>query len=226
MAHIHLIRHGQASFGAADYDQLSELGQRQSHRLGEYLHERSNTVGLHWDAVYMGSLRRHRQTWEGVAAGSGLTLQPRVWPGLNEYDSHALVQAMPPVQLDAADTPAGYKQHFRLLRDALAQWMAGTISPQGMPSYTEFVDGITSALDHIRRHETGNVLVVSSGGPISTLVGHLLATPAETTIELNLQIRNTAVTELVSSARRTRLVTFNTLPHLQGAEHQPWITHA
>ena len=226
MGHIHLIRHGQASFGAADYDQLSDLGQRQSHRLGEYLRERSNSLGLNWDAVYMGSLRRHRQTWDGIAAGSGLTLEPHVWPGLNEYDSHALVQAMPPVPLDEASTPTGYKQHFRLLRDALAQWMAGTISPHGMPGYTEFVQGVTSALDHIRRHENGNVLVVSSGGPISTLVGHLLATPAETTIELNLQIRNTAVTELVSSTKRTRLVTFNTLPHLQGAEHQPWISHA
>ena len=226
MAHIHLIRHGQASFGAADYDQLSELGQRQSHRLGEHLRDRALAVGLHWDAVYMGSLRRHRQTWEGMAAGAGLTLGPQVWPGLNEYDSHALVAAMPPVQLEAVGTAAGYKQHFRLLRDALAQWMAGTISPQGMPSYTEFVDGITAALEHIRRHESGNVLVVSSGGPISTLVGHLLATPPENTIELNLQIRNTAVTELVSSARRTRLVTFNTLPHLQAAEHQSWITHA
>jgi broad specificity phosphatase PhoE len=36
MGNLYLVRHGQASFGAADYDQLSELGQRQSVRLGEY----------------------------------------------------------------------------------------------------------------------------------------------------------------------------------------------
>jgi broad specificity phosphatase PhoE len=37
MGTLYLVRHGQASFGADDYDQLSELGRRQSVRLGEYL---------------------------------------------------------------------------------------------------------------------------------------------------------------------------------------------
>jgi broad specificity phosphatase PhoE len=96
-----------------------------------------------------------------------------------------------------------------------------------MPSYTDFVDGATAALAHIRReHPDGNVLVVSSGGPIATLVGHLLNTPPETTIELNLQIRNTALTELAGGVKRQRLVSFNTLPHLDGADYQGWVTAA
>jgi broad specificity phosphatase PhoE len=37
MGTLYLVRHGQASFGADDYDQLSALGRRQSVRLGEYL---------------------------------------------------------------------------------------------------------------------------------------------------------------------------------------------
>lgn len=228
MGHIYLIRHGQASLGAADYDQLSELGQRQSVRLGQYLRQRADERGMVWDAVVMGSLRRHRQTWEGIAQGAGWAHQPLVWPGLNEYDSAALLAALPP-GLPTADTHTqdGFKRYFRLLRDALQQWMAGTISPQGMPSYLDFVAGVTGALTHIRQtHPTGNVLVVSSGGPIATLVGHLLCTPPETTIELNMQIRNTALTELVGGAKRQRLVSFNTLPHLDSAEHQPWVTYA
>ena len=36
MGTLYLIRHGQASFGAADYYQLSELGARQCHALGQY----------------------------------------------------------------------------------------------------------------------------------------------------------------------------------------------
>ena len=40
MGTLYLVRHGQASFGADDYDQLSELGHRQSVRLGEYFAER------------------------------------------------------------------------------------------------------------------------------------------------------------------------------------------
>ena len=67
MGTLYLVRHGQASFGADDYDQLSELGQRQSVRLGEYLASRDIT----FDAVYTGTLRRQVQTWEGIALGMG-----------------------------------------------------------------------------------------------------------------------------------------------------------
>ena len=35
MGTLYLVRHGQASFGSANYDQLSALGQRQCRRLGE-----------------------------------------------------------------------------------------------------------------------------------------------------------------------------------------------
>jgi broad specificity phosphatase PhoE len=96
-----------------------------------------------------------------------------------------------------------------------------------MPEYTEFVSGVTDLLGHVRQHHPqGRVLVVSSGGPISTLVGRLLSTPPETTIEINMQIRNTALTEVMVTPRSARLVSFNSLPHLDSAEHQDWITHA
>ena len=50
MGNLYLVRHGQASFGADDYDQLSELGQAQALRLGEYWRER----GMKFDAIYTG----------------------------------------------------------------------------------------------------------------------------------------------------------------------------
>lgn len=227
MGHIYLIRHAQASFGAENYDQLSPLGQQQSLRLGAYLRERSLAWGWQVDAVLTGSLQRHAQTWAGIAEGAGWTHTPLVWPGLNEYDSAALLAALPAcAPLPPPDTPEGYKQHFQRLRDALAQWMAGTISPQGMPEYDAFVSGITSALAHVRQHHQGHVLIVSSGGPIATLVGHLLSCPPESTIELNMQLRNTALTELVYTARKTRLVSFNTLPHFDDSHYRDWVTHA
>jgi broad specificity phosphatase PhoE len=78
----------------------------------------------------------------------------------------------------------------------------------------------------VRSQHTGSVLIVSSGGPISTAVGHILGAPAETTIELNLRIRNTSVTEFAFTPKRHMLVTYNTLPHLDSAEHANWITYA
>ena len=40
MGTLYLVRHGQASFGADDYDKLSDLGHRQCVRLGEYFRDK------------------------------------------------------------------------------------------------------------------------------------------------------------------------------------------
>lgn len=223
MGTLYLVRHGQASFGAEDYDQLSPRGHEQAVMLGEYWRAR----GMQFDAVLTGTLRRHTQTLQGIA--QGLQIRPEVLQlsGLNEYDSNALISAVHPQPLGKADTPELYRQHFRILCDALAQWMAGVISPQGMPSWAEFAGGVRAALDHVRHKHAGqNVLLVSSGGPISTAVGDVLGTAPEVTIALNMRIRNSAVTEFSISPKRLMLQTFNTLPHLNGIDQTHWITHA
>lgn len=225
MGNLYLVRHGQASFGASDYDQLSDLGQRQSIRLGEYLASK----GMSFEAVLSGTLKRHAQTMSGISQGMGSATsswEPVLWPGLNEYDSEAVISAIHPHPLTKPDTPELYKHHFRLLRDGLTQWMNGVVSPKGMPTYEEFVKGVTSALDHIRQQYRGNVLLISSGGPISTAVGQVLGTAPETTIELNMRIRNSAITEFAFTPKRHVLLTFNTLPHLDDAEYASWITYA
>ncbi|TNF60443.1 MAG: histidine phosphatase family protein [Burkholderiales bacterium] len=223
MGTLYLVRHGQASFGAEDYDQLSDLGRRQCERLGGHWAERQ----VAFDAVISGTLRRHRQTWEAIAAGAGWQLQPLEWPGLNEYDGEAVIRSICNQPRERPDTAEGYRQHFRLLRDGLAQWMAGTVSPRGMPSYPEFVRGVTSALDHVRqRHHGQRVLIVSSGGPIATAVGHVLGLSPERTIDLNMRIRNSAVSEFQFSPKRHTLLTYNTLPHLDRPELGDWVTYA
>jgi broad specificity phosphatase PhoE len=224
MGTLYLVRHGQASFGAADYDNLSELGRKQSLRLGEYWRER----GLRFDAVITGTLRRHRQTWEAIAEGLGLAPDDELpWPGLNEYDSEAVIAAIHSGKLEKPRTPEMYRHHFRLLRDGLNAWMEGRAAPAGMPSYADFAAGVTSALDHVRaRHHGAKVLMVSSGGPISTAVGHVLGTSPAATIDLNMRIRNSAVTEFAFTPKRHMLATYNTLPHLDAAAYRDWITYA
>jgi len=247
MGTLYLVRHGQASFGADNYDVLSPLGHRQSRRLGEYFKDK----GVRFDAALSGTLNRQVQTFSGICEGMGLAFESSLvstasagsatgaapgmappplahllWPGLNEFDSAAVIATIHPYPLAKPDTPELYKHHFRLLKDGLAQWMAGVVSPQGMPSYHEFVAGITKALEHIRTQHQGHVLLVSSGGPIATAVGHVLGTSPETTIELNLGIRNCSVTEFAFTPKRHRLVTFNTLPHLDAPDYADWVTFA
>jgi broad specificity phosphatase PhoE len=148
------------------------------------------------------------------------------WPGLNEYDSEALIRAVHPGPLAKPDTPEIYRHHFRLLREGMQAWMAGSVAPRGMPKYADWVAGIVSALDHVRQQHTGDVLIVSSGGPISTAVGHVLGTASETTIELNLRIRNSSLTEFAFTPKRHMLVSYNHLPHLDHPDRAGWVTYS
>jgi broad specificity phosphatase PhoE len=223
MGTLYLVRHGQASFGADDYDQLSELGQRQSVRLGEYFAQKD----IHFDALIAGTLRRHKQTLAGILLGMKRQGEHLSWEGLNEYDSEAVIATVHPHKLEKPDSPEMYRHHFRLLRDGLAQWMAGATSPAGMPSYRDFVAGVAGALDHVRANHYGqNVLVVTSGGPISTAVGQVLGASTQAVIDLNLRIRNSAITEFAFTPKRHMLVSFNAIPHLEHPDLAQWITYS
>lgn len=222
MPHVYLVRHGQASFGAADYDQLSPLGRQQCQALGQHLSAR----GLRFATVMTGTLRRQRQSLAALRegwVGEGLVAE-QTWPGLNEYSSEALAQALHPDTLPDVADPQARRQHFRLLRQSLLAWMAGQIQPVGMPSHREFVAGMLAALAHCRQHG-GDALLISSGGPISMLVGHLLGASPEATVELNLRLRNSAVTELVLSPQHASLLCFNSLAHLERPDRQEWISY-
>ena len=224
MGTLYLVRHGQASFGHANYDVLSALGQLQAQRLGGYF----KTQGIQFEAAYCGTLQRQVDTLAGIGAAMGQAPATVTLPSLNEYDSHALIAALR--ELPAPTNPAATSQdasaHFRRLRDALLQWMQGNIAPIGMVSYAEFAGGVQAALEQIRSSHAGDVLLVSSGGPISTAVGQVLCTPLASTVALNMRIRNTSVTEFAFNPKRHTLLSFNHLPHLQQAEHASWITYA
>jgi broad specificity phosphatase PhoE len=222
MGTLYLVRHGQASFGADNYDQLSPLGYQQSFRLGQYLKHR----GVKLDAVLTGTLQRHAQTWEGIKDGGDFHHERHSWSGLNEYDSQAVIASVHPETLPRPDTPELYKHHFRLLRKGLTLWMQGTQQPRGMSSYAEFTAGVQRVLDHVRENFDGTVLLVSSGGPIATAVGQVLGTPCETTVELNMRLRNSALTEFSFNLKRHTLLTFNTLPHLDHPDDHRLITYA
>ena len=220
MGTLYLVRHGQASFGAANYDQLSPLGQQQCLRLGDYFAQR----GQQFEAVITGTLQRQQQSAAAIAQAMGGQPEPLRNPALNEYDSAAVIHTVHPEPLPKPDTPELYRHHFRVLRQGLAAWMAGQVQPAGMPSYADFLAGVMAVLDHVRQNHRGDVLVVSSGGPISTAVARLLNAPPEVSIDLNMRLRNSAITELVSSRDGHQLLSFNHLPHLDSDAHRSWVT--
>ena len=222
MGILYLVRHGQASFGTGNDDQLSALGQRQSVQLGRYFAAK----GISFDAALTGIQRRHTQTFVGICEGMNTSLSATHWPGLNEYDSAAVIAAVHPEPLDRTPTPENYRNHFRLLRTGLIKWMLGQTQPEGMPEWRTFNRQVVEVLDHVRQNTSGHVLLVSSGGPIACAVGHVLLTPPEATVELNMRLRNSAVTEFTFTPKRYALQTFNTLSHLDASEFSDWSTLA
>jgi len=231
MGAIYVVRHGQASFGTEDYDRLTQTGFVQARLLGAYFALRN----IRFDAVYTGTLRRHAETAQGIFAGHaehGDGPPAERLPALDEYDPEALVLAHTGVVPAPAASAAGrdiaaVREHFRRLKEALLAWADGRIRPAGMPSWQTFQDGAVAVLIEARRHFAGgNVLVVSSGGPIAAIVAAALKAPPQTAIELNLQIRNSAVTEFTMSSRRHQLVSFNALAHLDTQPDPALVTYA
>ena len=91
--------------------------------------------------------------------------------------------------------------------------------------FTEF-ERFDRHIDKLRRSQDGHVLIVSSGGPIATAAAQVLGAPAETAIELNMRLRNSALSEFTFNARHIRLLTWNTLPHLDDPACAEWVTYA
>ncbi len=70
------------------------------------------------------------------------------------------------------------------------------------------------------------VLVVSSGGVIGRTVADALGANAEAAIHLNLQTRNTGVTEIVRGSSAVRIAAFNGVPHLERPDRAHALTHS
>ena len=231
MGSIYLVRHAQASFGTDDYDRLSGTGFTQARLLGAYFLARK----ARFDAVCTGTLRRHSETAAGIFEGrpqlGDLELAHRL-PELDEYDSAAVIAAFEALaamrgHAEWPQDPDSMRGHFRLLRKALLAWAEDGCQPEGMPTWRAFQAGAVAAIDAVRhRFANGQVLVVSSGGPISAIVAASLLAPPRTAIELNLRMRNSSLSELASSSQRHQLVTFNTLPHLDAQPDPALITYA
>ncbi|SDI87122.1 histidine phosphatase family protein [Lutimaribacter saemankumensis] len=222
MAELIVIRHAQASFGAANYDQLSQLGHRQSRALGEALAER----GVRPDAVIIGSMRRHRETLDGILAGLGRKMEPEIHEGLNEFDFTGLLNA----RFRDAPAPENMhterKSHFRTLRETVLSWQRDEIE-NPPETWAEFAARVEDARQTLLKPDARQVLAVSSGGPIGQLVATTLNTPPEEQIKIQLQTRNCGVTRFIYSPRGAFYFHgFNETPHITAANEKELLTYS
>lgn len=216
-----LIRHAQASFGAADYDKLSELGHAQSRALGQAL----KTLGLVPDAVCLGAQRRHAETWEGINQALGHTAPPRILPGFNEFDFGGLLEARYAGRPRPDNLHTDRRAHFKALRETVLEWQRGEITDPP-ESYAAFTARVRAARSEAMREGHETVLVVSSGGAIGQTVGEIMGAPADAMIRLQLQIKNCAMSRLIITPRAAHLSSFNETPHITAANEARLLTYS
>lgn len=225
LALLFLVRHGQASFGSADYDRLSDLGRQQARWLGEYFSAR----GVGFRRVVTGTLRRQRDTAAELLGALGQAGEVTEHAGLDEYHAEALYRAHTAGRDLLEHQKSDYRDYWRTLKAAMLAWTRDELT--GVPeTWAQFGARTRAALDvaaaGLGRDDAA--LVVSSGGAISRAVSSIIGAPGETAIEFNLQFRNSGFAELIvgDAGRSLRLVSFNAIPHLEAPERRAAITFA
>jgi len=224
MGTLYLIRHGQASFGAADYDNLSELGRRQARVLGRFL----AGAGIRFDACWSGSLRRQHHTAAEAAESyrkAGMAIpRPCENPVLDEYDYETVLRTLVPVILE--EDPAFAEAVDRMLTDrrvfqqvfgrVMIRWASGRDCLGALPSWESFCSRVAAGIQELLDGCPGGsrVAVFTSGGPIAAMVGHVLGLAPETAIALSWQLVNASITRFKFSRGRIGLDTFNEKGHL------------
>lgn len=224
MALVFLVRHAQASFGAEHYDRLSELGRQQSRWLGEYFAER----GVRFARVMAGRLERQQHTAQELLAVLGQDAACiETHAGLDEYNGEALYHSYTQGADPRVQQAADYKGYWQTFRAAMVAWSEDRL-PAMPETWEAFAHRMQAAMQQattgIGRED--NVLVVSSGGSIGRFVGAIIGAPAASAIEFNLQFRNTGFCELIASGGRLRLLSFNSIAHLERADRRSAITFA
>jgi len=237
---LYLIRHGQASYGEADYDRLSVRGQDQARAVGKWL------MSAKIDELYSGPLRRQLQTVSyatEAAAALGATLPVSTeLSELAEYPAFEMLQHLVPrlaahdkkfEALKTAPTPKLLDEAFHTI---LAKWAGDEWYIEGLERVNAFVarvrGGLTRMLGAAR--SGARIACVTSAGPIGVAVGLTFGLPDSRMVRTSIVIRNASITELrfrtqawshdqpreaAWKPEQVSLVTFNQTCHLTEEQH-------
>jgi len=233
MAIVYLIRHGQASFGKENYDQLSDLGLLQSMRLGQVLSQR---MGL-FDTVFLGTMKRHKQSANNCLAAFNTSLNQMntVYDeGWNEYNHQEILEKYRPefatvegmhAFLKAQDNPK--KAFEREFNNAINRWIASNDPAEYSECWMTFTARVHAALEQVLADtpHSKSVAVFTSGGPISLIAQSLLGVEKEKIMTMNWTLLNAGVTKVVSTESRVFVASLNDHSHFEGEDYKRLLTY-
>ncbi len=208
MGTLFLVRHGQASYGVANYDNLSALGIRQAEVTGT-----TGGGGLldGLDAIYAGPLRRQRDTAShlcAAATAAGLAMpEVVIVDELAEYPAFELLSRWLPklaaenpafaaLANGAAERPDMIKLLDHAFEDVIGRWARGELDTEGVESFAEFGARVRRGLERmVRAHDGGRVAAVTSGGVIGVSLQLAMGFDGLRTTQVWRNIRNASISE-------------------------------
>ncbi|MCG8670167.1 MAG: phosphoglycerate mutase family protein [Pseudomonadales bacterium] len=221
MAAIYFIRHGQASFGKENYDELSPLGEKQSYVLGEGLAKR----GITFDKVIQGGLVRHHQTAEHCLNGIGAKeddIELEIDMRFSEYN-HTEVIARHRPDLETHHAMAAYlstqpsprKAFQDLFAEAIQRWVSGDFNHEYSESWAEFQQRCANGMNDICKSDAKSIAVFTSGGAISMVMQQLLELNDQQAIKISWSVVNASVTKVLFKDNRVSLNYFNDFSYFE-----------
>ncbi|WP_028325951.1 histidine phosphatase family protein [Desulfatirhabdium butyrativorans] len=224
MSLVYVIRHGQASFGTANYDALSPLGFRQAEILGNHCLD----LGIHFDAVVSGTMNRQQQTartFLDVYRQAGWQMpEPIVLPAFDEYDAFGIwdnhVAEMLRTDVSLAEmiqqAQTDRKAFQKLFEIVMMEWASGKRVLPGEPTWPSIIERVRDGVDTIMRISAGmkHVAVFTSGGPIGIWMKLALGLSDPKAMEISWQVLNASVSRFFIGKRGVFLSGFNDVCHL------------
>ena len=211
MSVLLLVRHGQASWGEADYDRLSPRGVEQSRLLGAALAGRA----VRPDLVLRGSLRRHRETAAAAIEGAGWEVPVLEDPDWDEFDHMRTLTGSVDWHEIEGET---YDDRVLRFESTIERWASGEHDEEyheSFPAFTTRVEGaLTRTLDRLEPKQTA--VVFTSGGPVSWVAALLTDGGVPAWGRLSKVVVNSSVTNVLAGRRGTNLISFNDHAHLEG----------
>lgn len=222
MSQLYLVRHGQASFGSRDYDQLSPLGIEQSQLLGRWL----ATTGLQPERILHGSMVRQQQTaqycLEHWLPHDHHAVSPLEDRAFNEFDHKEVLlrthsQFSEPGYLERfiAEEPDSRRAFQKKFAESMQRWIEGKNSHDYTESWPAFrtrcVNGILQAAESAVDQD---LWIFTSGGPIAAIMQHVMSIPDDKVLEINWAIHNASISLFTCRSGIIRLKQFNSVAHL------------
>ena len=232
MGLLTVVRHGQASFLADNYDRLSPTGELQAQRLGEYWVQ----MGAKFDRVYYGP--RERQIRTGEIAGAVLRQAGLEWPeptevaDFDEYPAEEVMRAFLPELEERDPQLRTWMEQFRALKDVEGKrralekslravtecWLRGEVASDECGTWKEFCGRVGRGIDRILAESTGKgrrVALFTSAGPMAATARKALQLSDQATLDLTWSPRNASFSEFLFTTDRFSLSTFHNTPHLE-----------